>query len=293
LFRTLKMLLKTMRPKQWVKNVIVYAGVVFAGKIFDVRSLGLATLGLILFCAISSAVYLLNDLVDIEKDRQHPRKKLRPLASGALSKNTAIATMLGLLAVGLPLSFYAQPLFGLTILAYFVMQIGYCFYLKNVVILDVFTIAAGFVMRAVAGALIVQVVVSPWLLVCTMLLALFLGLAKRRHELVLLADGAADHRKILKEYSSELVQEMISVVTSAVVVAYSLYAITAPNLPKNNLMALTIPFVLYAIFRYLYLVYQKDEGGSPEELLLKDVPLLVCIMLWGLTSIGILYFFPK
>jgi 4-hydroxybenzoate polyprenyltransferase len=293
LFRTLKMLLKTMRPKQWVKNVIVYAGVVFAGKVFDVRSLGLATLGFILFCAISSAVYLLNDLVDIEKDRQHPRKKFRPLASGALKKNTAIATMLILLAVGLPLSFYAQPLFGLTILAYFVMQIAYCFYLKNVVILDVFTIAAGFVMRAVAGALIVQVIVSPWLLVCTMLLALFLGLAKRRHELVLLADGASDHREILKEYSSELVQEMISVVTSSVVVAYSLYAITAPNLPKNNLMALTIPFVLYAIFRYLYLVYRKDEGGSPEELLLKDIPLLVCIMLWGLTSITILYFFPK
>lgn len=282
-----------MRPKQWAKNAVVYAGVVFDRHLFEFNYLALATLGAIIFCAVSSAVYLLNDYIDIEKDRQHPRKKNRPLASGELKKEYALIALITLVVVSLPVAFLVQPYFGATVLAYFIMQIGYCFYLKNVVILDVFTIATGFVMRAVAGAFIIQVVVSPWLLICTMLLALFQALAKRRHELVLLAEGAADHRKILKEYSSELVQEMISVVTSAVVVAYSLYTINADNLPKNHLMALTIPFVLYAIFRYLYLVYQKDEGGSPEELLLRDYPLLACIFLWGITSVLILYFAPK
>lgn len=280
-----------MRPKQWPKNGIVYAGVVFAGYLTNLKLFTYATLALIFFCAISSAVYLLNDLIDIEKDRKHPRKCKRPLASGRLKPRYAIIALFLLLAVTIPLSFWLQPVFGLVIVAYFLLQLAYCFYLKNVVILDVFAIAAGFVLRAVAGAVVIEVKISPWLLVCTMLLALFIGLAKRRHELVLLADNATDHRKILREYSSELVQEMISVVTSSVVVAYSLYTITAENLPKNNLMAITIPFVLYAIFRYLYLVYRKDEGGSPEELLLKDIPLLVDIFLWGMTSVAILYLF--
>ncbi len=288
----LKQLLRTMRPKQWIKNLIVYAGVVFDRHLLEVSPLLYATLAFIIFCGISSAVYLLNDLVDIEKDRQHPRKRLRPLPSGKLKQKYAIFTMVALAGIGLPAAFLLEPFFGLTVLAYFVLQIAYCFYLKNVVIIDVFTIASGFVLRAVAGALVIRVEVSPWLLVCTMLLALFIGLAKRRHELILLAEGASEHRHILKEYSSELVQEMISVVTSSVVVAYSLYTITYEKLPKNHLMALTIPFVLYAIFRYLYLVYRKDEGGSPEELLLRDIPLLACIMLWGLTSVAILYLFP-
>ncbi len=289
MFSVLRQLLKTMRPKQWTKNAIVFAGVVFDIHLLQVRPMVYATLAFILFCAVSSAVYLLNDLVDIEKDRQHPRKKLRPLPSGKLKARYAIIALVGLVVVSIPLAFVLQPLFGLVLLTYFVLQIGYCFYLKNVVIIDVFTIASGFVLRAVGGAVVIGVVVSPWLLVCTMLLALFQGLSKRRHELVLLAEGAADHRQILSEYSSELVQEMISVVTSSVVVAYSLYTITAENLPKNHLMALTIPFVLYGIFRYLYLVYRKDEGGSPEELLLKDIPLLSCILLWGISCITILY----
>jgi 4-hydroxybenzoate polyprenyltransferase len=280
-----------MRPKQWTKNGVVYAGVVFAGHLFDFHYMLYATLGFICFCAISSAVYLLNDLIDIEKDRKHPRKCKRPLASGRLKPYYAMVALVVLLGLTLPASFLLQPYFGLVVLGYFALQIGYCFYLKNVVIIDVFALAAGFVLRAIAGAVVIDVKISPWLLVCTMLLALFIGLSKRRHELVLLADGATDHRKILKEYSSELVQEMISVVTSAVVVAYSLYTINAENLPKNNLMPVTIPFVLYAIFRYLYLVYRKDEGGSPEELLLKDKALLADIMLWGLSSIAILYLF--
>ena len=292
MFFVLKQLLKTMRPKQWTKNAFVYAGVVFDRHLLQFQPMLLATMAFVLFCAVSSAVYLLNDLVDIEKDKLHPRKRLRPLPSGKLKKKYAIAALIILVAVSLPAGFVLQPYFGGVLLAYFVMQIAYCFYLKNVVIIDVFTIATGFVLRAVGGALVIGVDVSPWLLVCTMLLALFQGLAKRRHELILLAEGASNHRHILEEYSSELVQEMISVVTSAVIIAYSLYTITAENLPKNHLMALTIPFVLYAIFRYLYLVYRKDEGGSPEELLLKDMPLLACIVLWGISCISILYL-PK
>jgi 4-hydroxybenzoate polyprenyltransferase len=292
LFFIFKQLLRTMRPKQWIKNLLLYAGVVFDRHLFEIRPILIATLGFIIFCGISSAVYLLNDLVDIKKDQQHPRKRFRPLASGKLPRQVAIIAMIGLVVICLPASFLLQPSFGLVVLGYFIIQIAYCFYLKNIVIIDVFTLASGFVLRAVAGALVIQVDVSPWLLVCTMLGALFIGLAKRRHELVLLADGAANHRQILEEYSSELVQEMISVVTSAVVIAYSLYTITYDKLPKNHLMALTIPFVLYGIFRYLYLVYKRDEGGSPEEVLFKDIPLLACVVLWGLASIGILYFFP-
>ncbi len=287
----LKLLFASMRPKQWTKNAILYAGVVFDRRLFEVKPMAYATLGFIFFCAVSSAVYLLNDLVDIEKDRKHPRKCKRPLASGRLKPHYALIALCVILVVALPISFLVEPLFGLVLLGYFLLQLAYIFYLKNVVILDVFAIASGFVFRAVAGAVVIGVKISPWLLVCTMLLALFQALSKRRHELVLLAEGATDHRKILKEYSSELVQEMISVVTSAVVVAYSLYTINAENVPKNSTMALTIPFVLYGIFRYLYLVYRKDEGGSPEEVLLKDVPLLIDIFLWGLSSVFILYFF--
>lgn len=287
---TARQLLRTMRPKQWLKNLLLYVGVVFDRHLLEWRPMLYATLGFIIFCAISSAVYFLNDLVDIEKDRQHPKKRNRPLASGKLKKEYAIVAMVLLIAVSVPSAFVLRPSFGGIVLFYFLIQVAYCFYLKNVVIIDVFTLASGFVLRAVAGALVIQVDVSPWLLVCTMLGALFIGLAKRRHELVLLAEGAAEHRQILQEYSSELVQEMISVVTSAVVVSYSLYTITYEKLPKNHLMALTIPFVIYGIFRYLYLIYRKDEGGSPEELLLKDVPLLGCVVLWGLTSAVILYF---
>jgi 4-hydroxybenzoate polyprenyltransferase len=285
-----KQLLRTMRPKQWLKNVLLYTGVVFDRHLLEFRPMLFATLGFIIFCGISSAVYFLNDLVDLNKDRQHPRKRFRPLASGKLRREYAIVTMILLVAISVPAAFMLQPAFGAIVVVYFIIQIAYSFYLKHIVIIDVFTLASGFVLRAVAGALVIKVDVSPWLLVCTMLGALFIGLAKRRHELILLANNASDHRQILKEYSSELVQEMISVVTSAVVVSYSLYTITYEKLPKNHLMALTIPFVLYGIFRYLYLVYRKDEGGSPEELLLKDVPLLSCTLLWGLSSISILYF---
>ena len=193
LFFILKQLLKTMRPKQWVKNLLLYSGVVFDRHLFELRPILIATLGFIIFCGISSAVYLLNDLVDINKDQLHPKKRFRPLASGKLPKSVAIVALVVLVLVCVPASFLVQPSFGGIVLFYFVIQIAYCFYLKNVVIIDVFTLASGFVLRAVGGV-VIQVEVSPWLLVCTMLGALFIGLAKRRHELVLLAEGASSHR---------------------------------------------------------------------------------------------------
>lgn len=295
----LKFLLIEMRPKQWPKNAIIFFAFVFSISQrlhpFDLSKeatlVALSLIGFVLFCFISSAVYLINDLVDIEKDRQHPIKGLRPLASGKINARQVIVTVVLLIGLSLPVSFMLNGAFGLVALGYFVLNLAYCFSLKNMVIVDVFSIAAGFVLRAVAGAVIISVPITPWMYVCTLLGALFLGFSKRRHELILLSDDASKHRAILKEYTPELLDEMIAVVTSTTVMAYSLYTFTAESLPSNHAMMLTIPFVLYGIFRYLYLVHLRNEGGSPEEILLKDRPLLVDIALWLLTSLTILIFF--
>ena len=214
----------------------------------------------------------------------------RPIAAGDLPIPLAWALAGALVAGTLAFAYLVRPALAAVILAYIAVQVAYSFFLKHQVILDVFTIAAGFVLRAAAGAVAIGVPVSPWLYVCTILLALFQALAKRRAEIMLLAESAGSHRRILEEYSATLLEEMIAVVTSSTVMAYSLYTFSAENLPRNHSMMLTIPFVLYGIFRYLYLVYRKDEGGSPEQLLLTDLPLLACIVLWGLASIAILYF---
>jgi 4-hydroxybenzoate polyprenyltransferase len=250
----------------------------------------LATLAFLIFCLLSSVVYIINDMLDVEADRRHPKKRFRPLAAGEISMGQARVTVAVLLLVTLPGAFLLEPTFGAVALLYFVSNLAYSLRLKHVVLIDVFLIAAGFVLRAIAGALVISVAISPWFLLCTTLAALFLALTKRRHELVLLSDTAASHRKILQEYSTPLLEEMIAVVTSSTVMAYSLYTFFAPNLPPNHAMMWTIPFVLYAIFRYLYLVYRKEEGGSPDEVLIKDIPLLTCIMIWGLASVAILYF---
>ncbi len=294
----------TMRPKQWTKNVFVFGGIVFARELFLWTALLKAILAFVLFCMVSSAVYLINDVVDRERDRMHPIKRKRPLASGRLRPAPAIATAALLVGISLPLGFLLNyPFegainlpFGLSLTAYFSLMLAYSFALKNVVILDVFAIAAGFVLRAVGGAVAIPVFISPWLLVCTVLLSLFLGLAKRRHELVLLNNDAQQHRGILREYSPALLEEMISVVTACTVMAYSLYtfypffAHGEEDRAPYPYMMFTIPFVIYAIFRYLYLVYQKEGGGSPEEVLLGDVPFLVNILLWGTCVLVILYF---
>lgn len=286
----LRLLLKSMRPKQWTKNVFVWAAVVFDRKLFQPEYL-LPTLGAFaIFCLISSAVYLINDLVDIEKDRQHPIKKNRPLASGRLPRSAAIVAAIVIIVVCIPAALALNVSFGIIVICYLVLMIAYSFVLKNLVIVDVMTIAAGFVLRVAAGVVLADVErFSPWLYICMTLLALFLGFSKRRHEIALLAEGANSHRAILDEYSLPLLDEMISVVASSTVIAYSLYTFFAPNVPSNHTMMLTIPFVLYAIFRYLYLIHVKQEGGSPEEMLLKDRPFFLSLVLFGIAVLGIMY----
>jgi 4-hydroxybenzoate polyprenyltransferase len=289
-----------MRPRQWIKNLFVYLPFVFTlnekWKPFSREMYSLfatATAAFVLFCVISGVVYIINDLIDIEKDREHPRKRFRPLASGALKKAQAIGAIIVLLLIALPLAFALNTGFGIVAALYFALMLTYSFVLKDLVIIDVFTIAAGFVLRAFAGAMAISVPASAWLFVCTLLGALFIGFSKRRHELILLEGDASKHRLILKEYTPVLLDEMIAVTTASFVMAYSLYTFSAPNLPKNHEMMLTIPFALYVVFRLLYLVHVKNEGGSPEEMVLRDKPLFIAILAWGLASAGILYFFGR
>ena len=285
-------LLKTLRPKQWTKNAFVLAALVFDAKLFVPYYLVKGSLALLLFCAISGAVYLINDLADIEKDRQHPAKRNRPLASGQLSPRVAVVAA-GVLVVGSMLGAYLlDPLFAVFGGAYLVLMILYSFWLKNMVIVDVLTVAAGFVLRVAAGVVVVEAErFSPWLYLCMVFGALFIAISKRRHELVLLHANANAHRSIFDEYNLPLLDDMIRMVTASTAMAYSLYTFSAPNLPKNHAMMLTIPFVLYGLFRYMYLVQVKGQGGAPEDLILQDRPLLLVVLLWGVTAIGILYLF--
>jgi len=285
-------LLRAMRPKQWTKNIVVFAALVFDAKLTDVDYLLRAMVGFVVFCFISGTVYLINDLADIERDRQHPKKRHRPLASGRLPVRAAQFAIPVSVLICLPVAFVLNPLFCGIVTLYLVMQIGYSFVLKNVVIVDVLTIAAGFVLRVGGGAALVDAErFSPWLYVCMVLLALFMGLSKRRGELVLLQANANHHRAILDEYSLPFLDEMIGVVTATTVLAYALYTFDPgnPHLPANNTMMLTIPFVLYSIFRYLYLIHQKGETAPPDEVLLKDHPLQIAFGLWGLTALALLY----
>ena len=282
-------LIREMRPKQWTKNLLLFFGLIFAQKLTDPYLLGLATAGFVVFCAASSAIYIVNDLVDLERDRHHPGKRNRPLAAGVVTPSQAVVLAVVLLVFAIVGAFALRPEFGVITLAYLALMVAYSFWLKHIVLIDVFAIAAGFVIRAVAGAVVVGVPISPWLYVCTVLAALFVALAKRRHELLLLSTGAGRHRRILEEYSPELLDQLITVVTAATVMAYSLYTFSAENLPKNHAMMLTLPFVLYGIFRYLYLMYMKDGGGSPEEVLIRDAPFLVNAVLWMATAVAILY----
>ena len=287
---TLGALVRAMRPKQWAKNAFVFAAIVFDGQLFNLSLLARTVLAAILFCLVSGVVYLINDLVDIEKDRQINKKRNRPLESGQLIHTTAIVAGTVIIGGSLPLAFLLSASFGGVLTGYFALQVAYSFFLKNLVIIDVLTVAAGFVLRAVAGAVVIGVMISPWLYVCTTLVALLISFSRRRHELVLLEGEAVNHRVSLDDYSVHLLDHMTSIVASTTVIAYSLYTFLAPKLPANHAMMLTIPFVLYGIFRYLYLIYIRNEGGSPEELFLKDKALLVNFALWGLTVVSILYF---
>ena len=280
-----------MRPGQWTKNLFVFAALVFAQRLNDRPAVVRATIAFVTFCALSSTVYLINDVLDREQDRYHPLKAHRPVASGALSATVAIAAagVIGVASMIVALALGWQ--FFQTASGYLVLLIAYSAFLKHIVILDVLTIAAGFTLRAAAGAAAIAVPISHWLLVCTTLLALFIALSKRRHELTLLTESAGDHRAILGDYTPYLLDQMISVVTASTLIAYAFYTISPETTQKfgTDLLSLTIPFPLYGIFRYLYLVHRRDMGGSPAELVVNDGPLMLCVALWALSVIAIIY----
>jgi 4-hydroxybenzoate polyprenyltransferase len=299
-------LLRTMRPKEWIKNVFIFAALAFSQERYwqKLDKVLIVLVAFILFCMAASAIYVINDLVDIEKDRAHPKKRNRPLASGRLSPGVAKLAAAGLLLIALPAAFlldFSDHMagrsllhnydFGIALISYVLIQgVAYSYFLKNIVIIDIFTIAAGFVLRAVAGGLVLDINITYWLLMCMGLLALFLGLAKRRAELLLLESGAGEHRRILDEYSLPMLDQMISIITAATIIAYTLFTTTAETLPRKPfpIMLMTVPIVIYLIFRYLYLMYKHGEGGSPADLVLKDIPFIVAGALWGGLVLAIL-----
>ncbi len=275
----------SLRPRQWTKNLVVFAGIIFSGNIFNWPMQFKVWLTFIAFCAVVGAGYLVNDVIDRDKDRVHPVKRTRPIASGRLGAGTALAVALFLVAVFIGGGLLVDPLLSAYLAAYLVLQLAYSLALKRLVIVDVLAISAGFVIRAVAGAAVIHVIISPWLVVCAMLLALFLALAKRRAELVMMEEEAAYHRSNLEQYSIELVDQMTVVTAAATVVSYALYSFTAFD---SSAMMITIPFVLYGIFRYLYLVHRHLRGGSPEQVLISDIPMLVDVVLWVVTAVAVL-----
>ena len=285
------LLFRSLRPQQWTKNLFVFAGLLFSGHLLDRTAWPAALAAFFIFCGLSGAVYLVNDVLDRDADAQHPIKRHRPIASGALAPGAALTAALVLAAVSVAGAGAVNAGLTMAAVAYVVLLASYSAALKHYVIIDVLTLAAGFVLRAVAGAVAIGVPISHWLLVCTTLLALFIGLSKRRHELTLLTEGAAGHRPILQEYSPYLLDQMISVVTAATLVAYSVYTISSETADRlgSDRLGITIPFVLYGIFRYLYLVHRRNGGGSPSELLLTDRPLLICVALWTAAVVLVIY----
>jgi 4-hydroxybenzoate polyprenyltransferase len=282
-------LLRAMRPLQWTKNGLVFAALIFDNKFTDAGDVAITLLAALCFCAASSATYLINDLRDVARDRIHPKKRFRPIASGALPERVALiaAIVLGIAALGVAAAIRLD--FAAVIAGYLALMIGYNFVLKQLAIIDVFTIGAGFVLRAVGGAVAIDVPISPWLYVCTMLLALFVGFGKRRQELVSLAGDAGAHRESLLGYTVPLLDQFINILAAATVIAYSVYTFDAAAVPRNHAMMLTIPFVIYAIFRYLLITQKGDLGGAPETLLINDRPLLLSLIGWGFASALIIY----
>src|SRR5215208_6401320 len=284
-------LVLSLRPSQWTKNLIIFAGLIFGQRLLDPGAILKSAAAFAVFCALSGVVYLVNDVADRDADRQHPLKRFRPIASGEVSVATALALAAALGITAVACAFLLRAEFGVIAVSYLALLALYSGPLKHIVIIDVLTIAIGFVLRAVAGAVVMNVDISHWLFVCTILLALFIALAKRRHELVLLADGAIGHRPILGEYSAYLLDQMIAVVTASTLISYIFYTISPETEQKfgTSWLGLTIPFPLYGIFRYLYLVHRREGGGSPADLLLNDRPLLACVALWALVVAMIIY----
>lgn len=285
----LDLVLASTRPREWIKNAFLFAPLLFAQRLLQPEAVLKSTAAFIVFCLAAGAVYLINDICDREADGKHPQKRTRPIASGTLPLSIAATAAGVLLVVALGAAFFLASAFGFVTLAYVVLVISYSKWLKHVVILDVFSIAFGFVLRVAAGAVVIGVAMSHWLLICTMLLALFLGLSKRRHEIVTLASD--DSRRVLAEYNPLFLDMMIGIVTSATVVSYALYTVSQETVQRfhTDRLLLTLPFVLYGIFRYLYLVYHKNYGGDPSRTLVSDGPLLVNIVLWVLACGVIIY----
>jgi 4-hydroxybenzoate polyprenyltransferase len=304
----LRAIIQSMRPRQWTKNLALFVGLIFAQQLFTLTSFERAFVAFVVYCLASSCIYILNDLLDLERDRQHPTKSKRPIASGDLPISWAIVTIgiLFLGCIGLTLLIFSIPiqqtyifaslgganvLFALTVVSYLTLMSLYSLHLKHIVLLDVFIIASGFVLRILAGAVVVPVMISPWLYLVTILLSLFLALSKRRHELVLLQGEASNHRQILKEYSMPLLDQLITIVAAATIMAYSLYTFQGPT--GNHRLMITIPLVLYGMFRYLYLMHMRMEGGSPEEVLLRDRHILGTVVMCTVLIIIVLYGLPK
>lgn len=288
---TLKLIWVSARPWEWIKNLFIFAGLFFSQNLLN-SVLAMKTFAAFaLFCVASSGVYLFNDVCDREEDRQHPQKRQRPIPSGQVDATLALATASGLLLIAMGGALLLHTLFGLIVVAYLVLNLAYSRILKHVVIIDVFCIAAGFMLRVIAGAVVIEVRMSHWLLICTMLLALFLGFSKRRHELLASGGAPALHRPVLSEYDPVFLDMMIGIVTGSTVISYALYTISDETIQKfrTDKLIFTIPFVLYGIFRYLYLVYHKQEGGSPAQTILTDRPLLISVFLWSVAAGVVLY----
>jgi 4-hydroxybenzoate polyprenyltransferase len=286
----LSAILVSLRPRQWIKNLFVFGGLVFSQHLFTPAT-WTATAGFLIFCALSGAIYLLNDVADRDKDRRHPEKRLRPIAAGRLAVGHALVTAAVLIVTGLAAAVWLSRPFALVALAYVLLLSAYSAWLKHLVIVDVLVVALGFVLRAAAGALVIDVAISGWLLICTVLLALFLALGKRRHEVLTLQADADRHRPILAEYSAPLLDQMIAVVTASTVTAYALYTMSPETVAKfhTQLLPATLPFVLYGIFRYLYLLYHRQLGGNPADMVVRDRALLVNTLLWLVVVMVIIY----
>ncbi|OGO49763.1 MAG: phosphoribose diphosphate--decaprenyl-phosphate phosphoribosyltransferase [Chloroflexi bacterium RBG_16_64_43] len=286
----LRLLVKSMRPRQWPKNIFIFAALGFDRQILDLGALLRTTGGFVLLCLASGVVYLINDVADRNQDRLHPDKRKRPIAAGEISVALALAVSAVLGPLSVALAFLLNPVLGWLVFGYLLLNLAYSFALKHVPIVDALTVAAGFVIRVAAGVTLIQVErFSPWLYVCTILLALYISFGKRRAELALLVDDASNHRRVLDGYTIPLLDSYIQIVSAATIVAYSLYTFSAPNLPANHSMMLTVPFVVYSIFRYLYLIQVEKAGGAPEEIVMMDRPLQAGVVLWALSAMSILY----
>jgi len=292
--QTLVMLVKALRVYQWSKNLLIFAALIFAKEVSHIDRVGISVLAFFAFSMAASATYLFNDLMDIEKDRQHPKKRNRPIASGALSVPAAWALLLGLFAASLALSWYIRPAFAGATVFYIVLTLSYTLILKELIIIDVLALAMGFVVRALAGALALNVGFSNWLVVCTLFLALFLGLSKRRSEIMLLEEGASSHRAVLYHYTIGYLDQLILIVASGAIITYTIYTCSPEVVQRlgTDKLYITLPFVVYGLFRYMFLVHQKTGGGDPSSTLLQDWPLGLTVVLWGISCLAIIYGLP-